>query len=241
MTASAPDFERRACAYDRHAAVQREAADWLAEWLPQDIAGPALELGAGTGLFTRHLVGRTRELTATDVSLAMLAVGRARWPQARWELSDAAHPPAGAACRWFFSSSLLQWLPQPAATLRRWSEAGAPDARLLSGWFIKGTMAGLLETCADVAPFPWRDDREWSAILGEAGWVVLRQEVRTFSLRARNSAALLRELHELGAVVPRRFPPGRLRGVLKAHDERHRGSPGVQTPFVYLRVEAVKQ
>ena len=53
------DFDRRAAVYEDHAPVQREAAAWLAEWLPEKIEDPALEAGAGTGLFTRYLVGRT--------------------------------------------------------------------------------------------------------------------------------------------------------------------------------------
>jgi hypothetical protein len=49
------EFDRRAAQYEQHAPVQREAAAWLAEWLPEKIESPALEVGAGTGLFTRHL------------------------------------------------------------------------------------------------------------------------------------------------------------------------------------------
>ena len=56
MTTSFPhNFDRRASVYEEHAPVQREAAAWLAEWLPETIGGPVLEVGAGTGLFTRHL------------------------------------------------------------------------------------------------------------------------------------------------------------------------------------------
>ncbi len=50
-------FNRAAPVYERHAVVQEAMAGWLAEWLPPEI-GTALEIGAGTGLFTRQLVGR---------------------------------------------------------------------------------------------------------------------------------------------------------------------------------------
>jgi alkylation response protein AidB-like acyl-CoA dehydrogenase len=62
-------FDRHAGRYDTHATVQREAAAWLAEWLPQIIDGHALELGAGTGLFTRHLATRATQLVATDTAM----------------------------------------------------------------------------------------------------------------------------------------------------------------------------
>ena len=83
MTSALPhEFDRRASDYERHAPVQREAAQWLAEWLPGEIEHPALELGAGTGLFTRHLVGRTKRLVASDIAPRMVQAGIDRLPDA---------------------------------------------------------------------------------------------------------------------------------------------------------------
>jgi malonyl-CoA O-methyltransferase len=233
-------FDRRARQYERHALVQREAADWLAEWLPERIEDPALELGAGTGLFTRHLVGRTKKLVASDIAPRMVQAGRDTWPDAEWALADAAMPPEGPCYRWIFSCSLAQWLPDPLDTFRAWHRVSAPEARLVAGWFITGTLAEFLAACPEALPFPWRNAGEWTGLLAGAGWTVQRGETRKFLRHYAGAAAMLREIHNAGAVVPGRVGPGRLREALRRYDRDHRSEEGVRSTFEFLRVEAVR-
>lgn len=239
-TVPAHDFDRRAPQYEQHAPVQREAAAWLAEWLPEKIEGPALELGSGTGLFTRHLVGRTDKLVASDAAPRMVAAGASALPDADWSVADANEPPGPRGYRWIFSCSLMQWLPDPVATLLAWHRVSAPGARLVSGWFIRGTLKEFFAACPAACPFPWRDADEWRDMFGRAGWQTQRSEVRTFRRHHADSTAMLREIHNAGAVVPRRFSAGKLREALRKHDRDHRGDDGVQSTFDFLRLEAVR-
>jgi len=239
-TAPAHEFDRRALQYEDHAPVQREAAAWLAEWLPDKIEGPALELGSGTGLFTRHLIGRTDKLIASDAAPRMVAAGVTALPDAEWSVADAANPPGPRGYRGIFSCSLVQWLPDPLEAFRAWHRASAPGARLVSGWFIRGTLGEFFYACPEASPFPWRDDAEWSDLLGQAGWQTARSEVRTFHRHHADSASMLREIHNAGAVVPRRIGAGRLRGALRRYDHDHRGEAGVRSTFEFLRLEAVR-
>ena len=238
--APAHDFDRRALQYEDHAPVQREAAAWLAEWLPDKIEGPALELGAGTGLFTRHLVGRARTLIASDAAPRMVAAGITALPDAEWSVADAATPPAARGYNWIFSCSLVQWLPDPLEAFRAWHRASAPGARLVSGWFVRGTLGEFFVTCPEASPFPWRDAAEWGRLLGQAGWQTARSEVRTFHRHHADSGAMLREIHNAGAVIPRRIGAGKLREALRRYDRDHRGENGVRSTFEFLRVEAVR-
>jgi malonyl-CoA O-methyltransferase len=239
-TATAHDFDRRAEQYERHATVQREAAAWLAEWLPEKIEGPALELGSGTGLFTRHLVGRAQTLIASDAAPRMVAAGVSALPDAEWSVADAGQPPGPRGYRWIFSCSLVQWLPDPLEVFRSWHIASTPGARLVSGWFISGTLKEFLAACPEASPFVWRDDAEWCNLLAEAGWNVQRHETKTIVRRYADSAAMLREVHNAGAIVPRRLGTGKLRQALRQYDRSHRGEEGVVATFQFLRVEAVR-
>jgi malonyl-CoA O-methyltransferase len=241
LTASAHDFERRAAEYDDHASVQREAAAWLAEWLPAKIEGPAVELGAGTGLFTRHLAARAGGLAATDASPAMVRAGAAAVPSARWSVADATRPPDTHRYLWVFSCSLVQWLPDPAAAFRAWHRFSAPGARLFAGWFIRGTLREFFAACPEASPFLWRDAAEWEDLLARSGWKVERSETRSFRREDKDSAGMLRKIHNSGAAVPRRLGAGRLRRALREHDRAQGNGRGVQTNFEFLRVEAVKQ
>jgi malonyl-CoA O-methyltransferase len=241
MTPAPPhEFDRRAAQYERHAPVQREAAEWLAGWLPDNIEHPALELGAGTGLFTRHVVSRTKRLVATDIAPRMVQAGRETLPGAEWILADAMMPPEDSGYRWIFSCSLAQWLPDPLGAFRAWHRVSAPGARLVAGWFIRGTLAEFFASCPEASPFPWRDAEEWTTLLSRAGWNVRRQETRRFVRHHADSAAMLREIHNAGAVVPRRLGAGKLREALRQYDHDQRGDGGVRTTFEFLRVEAVR-
>jgi len=71
-------FSRAAATYDEHANVQKEAAARLAALLPEAAPATILELGCGTGNYTRRLAERypSARLTALDFAAAMLAVAR---------------------------------------------------------------------------------------------------------------------------------------------------------------------
>ncbi|NTV12713.1 MAG: alpha/beta fold hydrolase [Desulfobulbaceae bacterium] len=75
-------FSRAATTYDAHATVQRETAAKLATSLPETAPATILELGCGTGNYTRLLIERfpSAHLTALDFAAAMLAVARAKVP-----------------------------------------------------------------------------------------------------------------------------------------------------------------
>ena len=84
-------------------------------------AGDAVELGCGTGRFTRAYARRCRSVDALDLSAAMVEVARDRLadlPQVRVQLADAAATelPAGSAdC--VVVLNLLYIVPDPAAIL----------------------------------------------------------------------------------------------------------------------------
>jgi hypothetical protein len=101
-------------------------------------------------------------------------------------------------------------------------------------------MREFFDVCPEAVPFVWRDAREWTDILRQAGWHPVREEqveVRRFHA---DTASMLREVHNAGAVVPRRLSAARLRSALRDYDRGHRTDRGVPSTFVFLRVEAVR-
>jgi hypothetical protein len=135
----------------------------------------------------------------------------------------------------------VQWLPDPAAAFRAWHRASSPGARLLSGWFVRGTLKEFFAACPEAAPFPWRDTQEWSEMLARCGWEIQRGETRSFRRKHSSTAKMLREIHNTGAVVPRRFAPGKLRRTLREYDRAHGDGTGVSSSFEFFRVEAVRR
>lgn len=237
MTDVIASFDRMAPTYLAHAGVQEELAAWLAEWLPPERTGRALEIGAGPGVFTRRLLPWKGTLLATDASGAMCAAGRAAWPAVTWRTMVAERPVAGP-WDWIFSSSMLQWAENPAAVLAAWKRRLAPGGRVLAGFFVTGTLAEWSATAGGPAPLRWRTPEEWRTLLEESGLRLRRDGAERRILHHESAAAWLRSLHGTGAAPFRRLSPARLRCVLREYEERHRTAEGVPFTWQFYRFEA---
>ncbi len=133
-------FERAAATYDAAAALQNEVGSRLVERLDFIRMQPRriLDLGAGTGVFTRVLGRRYRraDVTALDIAPAMLQQARARggwWRRApRCVCGDAeALPFADASFDFIFSNLMLQWCVDLPAALRELRRVLAPGGLLM--------------------------------------------------------------------------------------------------------------
>lgn len=236
LTAS---FGRAAPNYREHARVQAALADWLAEWLPVERAGRAIEIGAGPGIFTRRLLPWRGALTATDISPGMCAAGRAALPQVEWRVMAAESPEQGP-WDWIFCSSMLQWAVEPGKVFAAWRERLAPGGRLLAGLFVAGSLPEWRAVGGEDAPIVWRTAKEWRAGFERGGLRVARDEAQRRVFKYPTALAFLRSVHGVGAAPQRRVPPGRLRRLLRDYEARFGGPGGVRAAWVFYRVEAVR-
>ncbi|HSD93270.1 MAG TPA: methyltransferase domain-containing protein [Methyloceanibacter sp.] len=131
-------FGARAGSYELHAGLQRAIADKLAGFLPELERPRVLELGCGTGLFSRHLVKRYPDgyFILTDVAPEMIAECRRNLApfgpaQISFEVMDAGEAGGHAGLDLIVSSMTLHWLPDPVASLERLSRFLAPGGTLL--------------------------------------------------------------------------------------------------------------
>jgi malonyl-CoA O-methyltransferase len=86
-------FSRRSGSYTTGAGFQKEAASLLSEWLPDHEIGSILEVGAGSGLFSRNIIKKYPgiPLTVTDASEEMLKVCRHELINEKWIPSNKSH------------------------------------------------------------------------------------------------------------------------------------------------------
>src|SRR5262245_42880822 len=98
--AIAQSFGARASSYEENADLQRAVAERLARLLPPLEAPRVLELGCGTGLFSRHLLASYPAGTFlfTDLAPSMLEQCRLNvsglGKRVSFEVVDAVHPTA---------------------------------------------------------------------------------------------------------------------------------------------------
>ena len=230
-------FERAARAYAGHAVVQEAMAGWLAEWLPAERTGRALELGAGPGVFTRRLLPWAGDLMATDMVEAMCREARMALPEVEWRVMRA-ESPVGDPCDWVFTSSMLQWVENPRAVFAAWRQALKAGGRVLAGLFAEGTLPELRELTKGWTPLTWRMPEEWAESLEQGGLRLVRAETEARVFHHASALHLLRSLHGVGAAPFHQFTPGRLRRILRDYDAQHRDTRGVRSTWVFHRFEA---
>jgi malonyl-CoA O-methyltransferase len=231
-------FSKAARGYHQHANAQAELATWLAAWLPATRAGRALEMGAGTGGFTRHLAGWHSGVMATDFSPEMVATGCAAVPWADWRMAEADAPPPGP-WDWIVSSAMLQWAEDPAEIFSAWRNALSPGGRVLAALFAAGSLPEWHAVAGYPSPLRWRTREEWRAAMARAGLRVVRdaREPRVFT--HTHARAFLRSVHGVGAAPERRLGAGALKKLLSDYDARFATSDGgVRATWVFYRFEA---
>lgn len=233
-------FHRKALSYDAHAFVQRDAAEWLAQWLPEEPhPGNCLELGAGTGLFTSHLQGRFTQIEISDASSEMLEVCNSRVPGLRQRARDAWLPQADPQS-WdcVVSSSLLQWAPEPSVCLGHWKQLLRPNGRVLAGFFTAPSLPEMTQLLDGGSPVQWRSPDEWHAFFQAAGLRVERIEIDTRRYTYESPLHFWKSLHGTGATVSQRLTPSQMLRLLKDYESRYTTPDGgVYATWTFCRVE----
>lgn len=134
----------RARNYDRHAIVQRNVAQDLAERiLALDLQEPiqVLEIGCGTGFLGANLIDRLPydHYCMTDIAPGMLDRARQHFGMAErvsFVEMDGARPNVAGPFQLICSSLAMQWLPDLGAAVDRLRQLLAPE-----GWLAFTTLA----------------------------------------------------------------------------------------------------
>ena len=231
----AASFGARAQSYDAHAELQRAVAATLARRLPELARPRVLELGCGTGLFSRHLLARYPDGSFVFSDLAPAMVEQCRrmlepTPRARFAIIDAEAPEGHGAFDLIGLSMTLHWLPDPAAALERLRRLLSPRGVLVYATLGRESFA------------------EWRSVLAAEGLpsgLVETPELPGIVAQERlvpegSALDFLRGMQAVGGLTPkadyRPLPPGHLRRAIRALDARHAGR--VTWHIVYGRLRA---
>jgi malonyl-CoA O-methyltransferase len=217
----AQSFSARAESYESHAGLQSAIAARLAWFLPELTRPRVLELGCGTGLFSRHLMRRYPEgrFVMTDVAPAMIAQCRRNLSSLSpahisYEVMDAGQAGGHAGLDLIVSSMTLHWLADPVSSLERLRRLLNPGGLLLyatlgpesfAEWRAGLASCGLESGLAESPPLPGVVDEE-----------KLAPDADTLSF--------LRRVQAVGGLTPRegyrRLSPGALRRAIRATDSK---------------------
>lgn len=232
------NFCRKHSSYSKAATVQAKVAVWNAELLPRipKLEGKVLELGAGTGLFTKHLSKQFPQLVASDLSKEMVEEGRVALPEVSWRVFDAWSIPQDLQVTGLFSSSLLQWATHPMQVLSNWNAALDSGAWMLHSFFTDGSLRELKQVSPESLAVEFRPVDEWAQIFQEAGFEILDQAEREDVLHFDSALGFFRNLHDLGTTSQNKFSSTQLRKVLKEYEATFSSKPGVSAHWNTARI-----
>lgn len=121
------NFSKNACYYDRHSGIQVECARRLIDSIKGEIFYNILEIGCGTGVYTRLLYEEyeNARITAVDISGAMVeeARKRIRHNTPCFAVADVEHMELEQKFDLITSNACLQWLEHPERTFSRLAQA----------------------------------------------------------------------------------------------------------------------
>ncbi len=211
----------KAVQYDRHAPVQRQVADSLAEHirtLPLPPAPRILEIGCGTGFLGAALIGYLpgAEWWMTDVSPAMIARAKERFAgreDIRFKVMDGSAPDLPGGFDMICSSLAMQWFADLAAGVSGLRSLLSPEGRIAFTTLGAGSFAEWRAAHGDLAA--GTPDYPSAAHLSAMG---LDVSVRAFTHVHDDARDFLRAVKAIGAGTPRAdhrpLSPAKLRQVL---------------------------
>ena len=208
-----------------------------------------LDLGCGTGWFTRKLGERypNAHLTGADLSPGMLAQAKAGGPQrATWLNADAEQLPlADQSADLIFSNLMIQWSARPQVILTECLRILKPGGIMAISTLLDGTLQELQQAWANADPGQPHVNR----FVAETDWQQLasgilpgaKHRAETIVLPYNSALALNHELKHLGAGFKgdqrRRTvtAPGRFKAMCKAYPKNESGqvSASYRAGWVY--------
>ena len=203
--------------YDEHAVLQREVADRLLQHIEFTKIDPRriLDIGCGTGYFTRLIGQRFKkaDVTALDLSESMVkTTSQAHSRRLPWHgkrhhvVSDGCLLPFRDGSFDLVCSSLaMQWAADPRAMMREMRRVLAPGGLILFSTFGRRTLSELRQSLAEISneraglvlPFP--DITSLGDSLMELAVELPVTDADLFTLTYPDTMALVRELKNIGA------------------------------------------
>ena len=245
----AASFSKAAASYDSVADLQRAVGTELMTRLPALAPSRWLDLGSGTGCFSRALAQTFPESegVAFDIAEGMLRYARPLGGATHYVSGDAEHLPLrDASVDLMFSSLAVQWCPDFSAVLSEARRVLKPGGVFAFASLCVGTLVELRDSWQAVDGMVhvnrFREREDYLRLCADSGLSVRSLEVLPHVLHYPDVRSLTHELKALGAHNINPGRPGgltgraRIQALMEAY-ERFRQEKGL--PATYQVIYAV--
>lgn len=237
-------FSRHAKTYDRYAQLQKSMAERLASLLPNPLPGNVLEIGCGTGLFTRHLLTQSvKQLVLNDIAPGMLETLRT---SLKLPLNTEILP--GNAERIHFenidlicANAVFQWFQKPQDALINLKQALTDNGHMIFSTFGPQTLIEFREAANLASPINLYKNDIWEKMILDSGFTIDYWDVEIRKIIFSNSLSLLKNLQQIGAAPLRMVKTGGLRKLMRDYDSRFSTSQGVYATWELYYYSLVRE
>ncbi len=249
-------FGNAADHYNHYALLQRHVGDMLFDRFAVDFTQPGkvLDIGCGTGYFTKKILPISSMVFAMDLAMPMLEMAKqelAAQPELFYFLGDAEVLPLRSGSFDAIVSNLaLQWCQDLGAVFTQIFRILGASGQLCFSTFGEGTLSELRAAWATVDHYPhvnsFATQKEVKGLLIAAGFTNIEIRTKRYRPHYADVVTLMRELKGVGA---HNVNQGRQRGltgkqqlksVISAYEALESGVAGVSATFEVLSVTARK-
>jgi len=236
-------FSKYATKYEKHAHLQNEMGDRLALLLPNEIPKRVLEIGCGTGVFTKHLLTHPfNKVILNDISVEMI-----NFLKSKLTLPSYSKIIVGNAENLKFdcvdlitANAVFQWFRNPSKTLHKLRSYISSEGKLIFSTFGPQTLIELRQISSIDSPALLAPFEQWENWLKNAKFTIESSSKTIHKIYYSNSLELLKNLQQLGTTPITMTRYGSLRRIIKEYDKNFTTSNGVYATWEVYYFSAIK-
>ena len=238
------NFSKHAHTYDSHAQLQKLMAQKLASFLPNDMPEQILEIGCGTGLFTKYLLTKpAKKIYLNDISPGMLKHMRLNisLPPYSQIIPGNAELLIFQMVDMIAANAVFQWFKNPRIVLGRLNSYIKENGSLVFSAFGPSTLAELRKVTPLESPALLLSKSEWCKLIEEAGFTInlsVKESHKTFF---PSTLSLLKNLQQIGSAPIQMTSPKKLRQLINDYDDICFTKHGVYANWELLYFSAINK
>ena len=237
-------FSKYAHAYDKHAQLQKLMAKKLASFLPNDTPEQILEIGCGTGLFTKYLLNKSvKKIFLNDISPEMISCMKLKifLPPYSQIIHGNAELLKFQKVDMIAANAVFQWFKNPRVVLGRLNSYIKSNGSLVFSTFGPSTLEELRKVAPLESPVLLLSKNEWCKLIEEAGFIVHLSAKESHKTFFPNTLSLLKNLQQIGAAPTQMTSPKILRQLIKDYDDICFTKQGVHANWELLYFSAINK
>jgi len=237
------NFSKHAHTYDNHAQLQK-LAEKLASFLPNDTSEQILEIGCGTGLFTKYLLAKpAKKIFLNDISSGMIKHMRLKisLPPYSQIILGNAELLKFQMVDMIAANAVFQWFKNPRVILERLNSYIEENGSLVFSTFGPSTLAELRKVTPLESPALLLSKNKWCKLIEEAGFTVNLSAKESHKTFFPSTLSLLKNIQQIGAAPTQMTSPKILRQLINDYDDICFTNHGVYANWELLYFSAINK